>query len=170
MSLRVLIYAGLRVYAIYYAVQTVAFIPTIAQLLVWGPQRSASVLPLLVIVLPFAIVAGILWFSAERLAAAIIRNSEPAIDKFTFTLETAYTFSFFFLGLYFVLSSIASFLQQLYYLVAVVAQLSQNAPERSRAFFDIYRPGITLIAGFASLLGAPFWARKLVAFGARIPS
>ena len=116
------------------------------------------------------LIALILWLFADRLAAAIVRGVDTSIDKFGLSLEDAYTFAFVFLGLYFVLSTIGPALQQLYYVVAVVAQLPESDPQRSIAVFQLYKPGITLIAGFASLLGAPFWARKLVALGAKMRS
>ncbi len=170
MSLRVLLYAGLRVYAIYYVVQILTLIPFVAQMMLVSAPEVSMAGSYVMNLVASGIVAALLWFSAPRLAAAIIRNSEPTIDKFALTLENVYTLTFVFLGLYFVLSSLASFLQQLYYLVAVVAQLPQDAPERTKAVFNIYRPGITLIAGGASLLGAPWWARKLTQWSSRLPN
>jgi hypothetical protein len=169
MSLRVLIYVGFRVYAVYYGIQVIAYLPSIVQLAALEGPSSRVLLPFLLTVPTFAILAAILWFSAERLASIIIPRSELVIDKFDLSLENAFTLTFVFLGLYFVFSSLASFLQQLYYLVAVVAQLPQDAPERTKAVFNIYRPGITLIAGGASLLGAPWWARKLTQWSSRLP-
>ena len=169
MSLRLLVFAALRVYAICLMVQTLALIPLYIQVIGHDTTGTRGVWILLE---PFGAVFAslILWIFAERLAALVVRSSEPAIDKFALTLEAAYTFGFFLLGLYFVLSTIGSTLQQLYYVVAVVAQLPESDPQRSLALFQLYQPGITVIAGFTSLLGASFWARKLVALGERIRS
>jgi hypothetical protein len=156
-------------YAIYFAMQVLGLIPVLVQLFASEEpgHHFYSFGEGLVSILIFTVVGGILWVLADRLAARVAREFNPTLDKFTLTLETAYTFGFFFLGLYFVLASIASALQQLYYVVAVVAQLPESDPQRSIAMFQLYKPGITLIAGFASLFGAPFWARKLISFGAK---
>lgn len=162
MSLRILIVAGLRVYAIYYATQVLSLLPIMVQMIslergfarLAGDGLSIG---------SFALGALILWVFAEQIATAIVGRTNLTVDKFALTLQDAYTFAFVFLGLYFVLSSIAATAAQLYYIVTVAAQMPQDAPERWRALFDIYKPGITLIAGFASLIGAPIWSRRLIA-------
>jgi hypothetical protein len=168
MSLRILVFVGLRCYAIYAAVQVLAVVPYVVPLAMAGPASGISDrLLLLVRPMGLALTAVFLWRIADRLAARTVQEANPTMDRFNLTMEDAYTFAFVFLGLYFILSSIASLLQQLYYLVAVVAQLPESDPQRSLALFQLYGPAITFIAGLASLLAAPFWSRNLIAFGVK---
>jgi len=165
MSLRILVFVGLRIYALYFILQIVSAMPMTWRFVSMGdpgPQFAIAIIAFMMLI------ALVLWSFAHRLAAAIVRGADTSIDKFGLTLEETYIFAFVFLGLYFILSTIGPALQQLYYVVAVVAQLSESDPQRSIAVFQLYKPGITVIAGFASLLGAPFWARKLVALGAKM--
>jgi hypothetical protein len=167
--LRLLVFVGLRVYAISFIVQAVALVPLYIQLMSHDAKDARG--PWIFLEpIGMILTALVLWTIAGRLATQVVGKSDPMIDRFSITLETAYTFAFVFLGLYFVLSSIASTLQQLYYLVAVVAQLPATDPQRSLAFFQFYRPCFTFIAGLTSLIGAPFWSSKLIAIGSHIRS
>jgi hypothetical protein len=166
MSLRVLVFAALRVMAVYFLVQVLVLLPVALQL---APSASAGhFLPLLQLAATF-LVALLLWAASGRFAALIVREVDPAKVAFSLSLGDAYAFAFVFLGLFFILSSLASALQQLYYLTAVLAQLPQDDPHRSLALFQLYGPAISLLAGITSLLGARFWSNQLLDLESRFP-
>jgi hypothetical protein len=161
MALRVLVFAALRVLALYLVIEIlmnlVPFLFTIDEMV----QRISSfTLVPLVSMAMMIIVAIFLWISAGRLASGITRECNPTIQC-QLTLEEAYAIAFVFLGLYSVLSTLGSFLIDLFRFVSAISQYSTGDVVRSNALMDLYRFGITLAAGLAALIGHRAWARKL---------
>jgi len=105
---------------------------------------------------------GVLFFMWSQLVARIVTpRSNPEVNLGGLTQYDLYCFAFTFLGLYFVLSSIAETLNWLHYSFLVVRDTHEGNPQRADSFYQLTRPLITLLAGGASLMFAPRFARKL---------
>jgi len=108
------------------------------------------------------VVAGILLFLWSTLVARIVTpRPNPEIVLGELTQYDLYCFAFTFLGLYFVLSSVADTLNWLHYSFMVARDTNDGDPKRADALYQITRPLITLLAGGASVFLAPRFARKL---------
>lgn len=105
--------------------------------------------------------AVLLFLFSERLARIVTPPPNPEINLAGLSQYDLYCFAFTFLGLYFVLSSIADSINWLHYAVLIGRRTHENDPQREQALYKLARPLITLIAGGASLLFAPRCARKL---------
>ena len=163
MTLRDMVFIGLR----FYAVSLLAgVIPLLQTLIVFFGVANVpgSIWIGLSVPLAYLVMAGLIWFASGRLARGIAGEFNPAV-QFQLTLEGALTFAFVFLGLYFILNSAATALIQLYNLLSMMGVQSRGYTMQTRSGNDLYRSGITLVAGLASLFCSRVWARKLAARG-----
>ena len=74
-----------------------------------------------------------------------------------------YSFAFVFLGLFFILSSFADVINWIHYFATVSREDPRHDP-RVQNLYQLTRPCLTLALGLVSLLGAPRWTKKLVAY------
>jgi len=160
MTLRTILVIALRFYAINLSTSVLPLLPTL--ILFLNYRGPGSVVPWMALCAPLAyvMVAVLLWFAAGRLATGIAREINPAI-QFQITLEEAFSFAFVFLGLYFILNSLAWTLINLFYLPGIMGPTTHGAATQTRAGNDLWRPGITLAAGLVSVFCSKVWARKL---------
>lgn len=103
----------------------------------------------------------IAWIAAPFLARFIARKYDAPVAVSGLSLQDLYSFAFVFLGLYFVLSSLADVLNWLHYALAVAASRGDFDPERNKSLYGLSRPLITLVAGCVCLVSGRRWARKL---------
>jgi len=104
-----------------------------------------------------------LFVLSHPIARIVTPPPNPEISLGGLSQYDLYCFAFTFLGLYFVLSSIADSLNWLHYFFVVARTTHENDPQRETAFYRLARPLTTLVAGGATLLFAPRCARKLTA-------
>jgi hypothetical protein len=76
-------------------------------------------------------------------------------------LADLYCMGFFFIGLYFVLSSLAPTITWAHHTFLVVVDAPVGNPETRRSLYQLLEPGITLAAGFACVLNGRQWAERL---------
>jgi hypothetical protein len=74
-----------------------------------------------------------------------------------------YSFAFVFLGLFFILSSFADVINWVHYFTTASREDPRHDPHLQN-LYQLTRPCLTLALGFVSLIGAPRWTRKLIAF------
>lgn len=104
--------------------------------------------------------ATIEWLLAPAVAKLVTRRHDTEVSLGALSRADLYSFAFVFLGLYFILSSIAPALIWLHYSLTMSAVGSSSESERS--FYALATPLIGLIAGFMALLPAQRWARRLL--------
>ncbi|HEY5037384.1 MAG TPA: hypothetical protein VII74_09660, partial [Chthoniobacterales bacterium] len=89
----------------------------------------------------------------------VSRGVDTSVSIGSLSRSDLYSFAFVFLGLFFVLSSFADVINWIHYFATV----SSEDP-RVKSLYQLTRPCLTLALGLVSLLGAPRWTRKLVAY------
>ena len=116
----------------------------------------------LAFVVPVALLVFALleWCLAPLIARLVTRNHDAEVALGTLSRLDLYSFAFVFLGLYFILTSIAPALNWLHYYLRTSAVGSQA--ESQRSFYDLASYLVTLIAGILTLVPARRWARKLL--------
>lgn len=100
------------------------------------------------------------WWLAPVIARLVTRHHDGEVAIGGLSRLDLYSFAFVFLGLYFILTSIAPALNWLHYFLTTSAAGSQ-AESRS-SFYDLASYLVTLIAGILALLPARRWARRLL--------
>ena len=108
------------------------------------------------------VLAVLEWLLAPGISRLVTRNHNSELSTGGLSREDIYAFAFVFLGLYFILVSIAPSLNWLHYLFSVEGRSTGQTAEGRKSFYDLASHLITLIAGFMSLLPANRWARRLV--------
>lgn len=103
------------------------------------------------------------WLVAPAVAKLVTRRHDTNVSLGTLSRTDLYSFTFVFLGLYFILSSIAPAFIWLHYSLTISAVGSSE--ESQRSFYALATPLINLIAGFMALLAAPRWSRMLLNLG-----
>lgn len=158
MPLTSIVVAVLRLFAIHTALLSLNTTLTIAGSMARGRFESPDYARLSVPLAMF-IFAVLEWCLAPLVAAAVTRRHNGTVSLGAVSRLDLYSFAFVFLGLYYILESLASSLNWLHYFLAISAVGSQAESESS--FYDLARHLVTLFAGIASLVWAPRWARKL---------
>jgi hypothetical protein len=130
-----------------------------------GPQLNGdrSGLFMVITFIPsFALLlfAVIGWVIAPLLSRFITSKYDAPIAVSGLSLQDLYSFSFVFLGLYFVLGSLGDVLNWLHYSF-MVAVAHDFDPERKKSLYGLSKPLITMIAGFICLASGKRWAKKL---------
>ena len=127
-------------------------------------ERSASSIAMLYApaVLLLVVISG-LWILAPWIARLVSRGADATISLPSLSRYDLYSFAFVFLGLLFVLSSIAEAINWLHYLATVFHDTNGQDP-RVQNLYQLTRAFLTLAAGLVSLLGAPRWTKKLLAY------
>jgi hypothetical protein len=157
MTLRFILVIVLRFYAISLAVQALSFLPILAIRV--GSLDNFAVSMLMEMV-SFLIISVLIWCIAGRLANAIVRGIDGNIT-FSLTLEEACTFAFVFLGLYFILNGIGPVLVNFFDLLRMDGPRLLGDRFQVRLIQQFAESGVGVIFGFASVLGARSWARKI---------
>jgi hypothetical protein len=101
------------------------------------------------------------WCLAPVIARWVTRNHDAEVSVGTLSRLDLYSFAFVFLGLYFILTSVAPALNWLHYYLGVSTVGSQS--ESQSSFYTLASYLVTLTAGLLALLPARRWARKLLA-------
>jgi hypothetical protein len=101
------------------------------------------------------------WCLAPVIARLVTRNRDAEVALGMLSRLDLYSFAFVFLGLYFILTSIAPALDWLHYYLGISAVGSQS--ESQSSFYTLASYLVTLTAGLVALLAARRWARKLLA-------
>jgi hypothetical protein len=105
------------------------------------------------------------WFLAPVIARLVTRHHDGEVAVGALSRLDLYSFAFVFLGLYFILTSIAPALNWLHYFLTTSALGSQS--ESRSSFYDLASQLVTLTAGILALLPARRWARRLLSWERR---
>lgn len=105
------------------------------------------------------------WWLAPVIARLLTRHHDGELAIGALSRLDLYSFAFVFLGLYFILTSIAPALNWLHYFLRTSAVGSQS--ESQSSFYDFASYLVTLIAGVLALLPARRWARRLLTWERR---
>jgi hypothetical protein len=165
MPLRSLVIIALRMYAIYWLTcslsQVILYIPTLLSFsgssVVSGTFAWAFVVPI-----GMFLVAVIMWAVSARLSKVIVRGEETQLVFTTLTRHDFYLFAFIFLGLYFILSSIAATLQAIYHFFAFELFLP-DSERKSQNLIPLIGHAFTIAAGFACIFRGRKWTNQLIA-------
>ena len=149
----------IRMFVLHALLQSTWFLPTLLFSPVAFNRGILSLERFGFIVLLFVLL-GLLWKFAPRVARIACRDVDATVNFSSVTLADLYKFSFVFLGLCFVLSSVGDVINWLHYL-AMNRQELGGEPKMDH-FYKFTRPVLTLGAGLISMLGAPVWTRKLL--------
>ena len=109
------------------------------------------------------------WIAAPFLARFMAGKYDAPVTISGLSLQDLYAFAFVFLGLYFVLASLADVLNWLHYSLWVAASYGDFDPERKKSLYGLSRPLITLVAGLVCLVSGRLWAKKLYDAGKETP-
>ena len=126
---------------------------------------SAVLMPYAPAVLLLIFAAG-LWILTPAIARIVSRGVDTTVSIGSLSRSDLYSFAFVFLGLFFILSSFADVISWIHYFATVSHQDSTRDP-RVQNLYQLTRPCLTFVAGLISLLGAPRWTKKLVAYDHR---
>ena len=104
-----------------------------------------------------------MWMAAPWFARKILGKYDAPVHVSGISLEDIYSFAFVFLGLYFILTSLAASLNWIhYYLTLGDASSTAFSEKTQQSFYKAAQQFVTLLAGLATMLPARQWARKLV--------
>ena len=109
----------------------------------------------------FVAVAVATWMLAPALARFVTPRPDSTIDVGGLTRYDLYCFAFVFLGLYFILSSVANSINWLHYYVVLATNTSGADPQQQTSFYQLTQPLITLVAGGICMLLASRLSKKL---------
>ena len=123
---------------------------------------SAVLMPYAPAVLLLIFAAG-LWILTPAIARFVSRGVDTSVSIGSLSRSDLYSFAFVFLGLFFILSSFADVINWIHYFATVSREDPRHDP-RVQNLYQLTRPCLTLALGLVSLLGAPRWTKKLVAY------
>jgi hypothetical protein len=125
----------------------------------------AVLMPYAPAVLLLIFAAG-LWILTPAIARIVSRGVDTTVSIGSLSRSDLYSFAFVFLGFFFILSSFADVINWIHYFATVSHQDSTHDP-RVQNLYQLTRPRLTFVAGLISLLGAPRWTKKRVAYDHR---
>jgi hypothetical protein len=126
-----------------------------------GQESILPILPNLVSGVGMLACSIVTWLVAPPLARFIAGKYDTTMSVSGLSLFDLYAFAFVFLGLYFVLKSVANFLYWFQFSLWIAASHGDSDPQRKQALSEFVRPLITLVAGLVCMFSGKRWARKL---------
>jgi hypothetical protein len=126
-------------------------------------RSVATVLVPYVAPLLLLILATVLWTLALAIARLVSRGVDTTVSIGSLSRADLYSFAFVFLGLFFILSSFADVINWVHYFATVSREDPRHDP-RVQNLYQLTRPCLTFALGLVSLVGAPRWTKKLVAY------
>ncbi len=160
MSLKNIVVILLRLFSLYWLVSSISMFASVAATMM--PYHSTHpnfwnyAAPVFLLIL-----AVVVFLLALPIARFVTPPSNDKLSLGSLSLYELYCFSFTFLGLYFVLFSIANTFNWLHYFLLVSHCSNGSDPLQFASFYKLTGPLITLISGGLVLLFAPRCARKL---------
>ena len=124
---------------------------------------GADLLIVLAVPLIGIIVLSLLWYFAPTIAWIASSGADAHVEMPSLNRYDLYSFAFVFLGLYFVLASIADVINWLHFFATLNHESARPNP-RVQNLYQLTRPLVTLTAGLISLFGASHWAKKLIRY------
>jgi hypothetical protein len=135
------------------------FIP---MLFSWGsPDLSLETGAMYGIPLLYLILAFFIWRFAPQIAQRLVRGIDANVTLSSLTRSDLYCFAFVIVGLWYILSSIPNALNWLHYLLKSVSAGTAD-PLAGQGLYQVSQCLISIILGFACLLGAKRWADLLI--------
>lgn len=167
MTLKHITVIVLRLFSLYWFVSSVGLFASVAATLM--PTSSATQLlwcfaaPMVLFIL-----AVVVFLLSYPIARFVTPPSNDTLSLQGLSLYQLYCFAFTFLGLYFVLSSVADSLNWLHYFFIVNHTSQGIAAESFTGYYKLSRSLITLIAGGLVIIAAPRCAGKLAEIQSRL--
>jgi hypothetical protein len=148
-----------RIYSLIWLVDGIIRLLTVV-----STSQSSHTIHVLFLEPAIFILGALVVFTLSQPIAGIVTpppNAEVNVGRLS--NYDLYCFAFTFLGLNFVLSSVASMINAIHYYFVVVHSTHDGDQKQADSFYRMTRPLLTMAAGFISLLFAPRFARKLAA-------
>jgi hypothetical protein len=108
------------------------------------------------------VLAFLEWLLAPVISRLVTRKFDSVVSIGGLSREDLYCFAFVFLGLYFVLVSVAPTVNWFHYFLTVTSEAAGPYQQARKSFYDLSSHLITLLAGFFVLLRARQCAQKLL--------
>lgn len=110
----------------------------------------------------FAVLSGVvLWQLAPMISKSLTKGDDPEISLTGVTGEHLYTATLLGLGVYFILSSLASAFSWAHYLIVYNRDPGTYQIEQAPSYYDLMYHLLTVLAGLALALTCRKWARRL---------
>jgi hypothetical protein len=170
MSTRSLVLIAIRLYALYWLFVNFSGLATLIPmyLAMDSEIQSKEIWSLLAAPLITMILSLALWFCAVPLSKAVTRGQNSELSIAMLSREDLYRFAFVFLGIYFVLSSISTVVHAAYQFIAFDLTLPDTDQHRGKDLVPFAAASLTMFVGFACVLGASKWSRKLMSKDERV--
>jgi len=110
----------------------------------------------------FIVISAVFWVSTPAIARAVTRRDNMPVNTGGLTKHDLYCFAFVLLGLSLLLSNFAATLSYAYQFLVVFSQTHEHDPARNRPVYDMMRYGISLVAGWVTLLYAGRFSTMLI--------
>ena len=161
MPLSSIVVIVIRLFALNWLLTAVPLLLSAATTPLPHERHLSAVLMLYAPAVLLLIVAAGLWILTPAIARFVSRGVDTSVSIGGLSRSDLYSFAFVFLGLFFILSSFADVINWIHYF----ATASHSTPDpRGQNFYQLTRPCLTFVAGVVSLVGAPRWTKKLVAY------
>ena len=161
MPLSSIVVIVIRLFALNWLLTAVPLLLSAATTPLPHERHLSAVLMLYAPAVLLLIVAAGLWILTPAIARFVSRGVDTSVSIGSLSRSDLYSFAFVFLGLFFILSSFADVINWIHYF----ASASHSTPDpRGQNFYQLTRPCLTFVAGVVSLIGAPRWTKKLVAY------
>jgi hypothetical protein len=157
MPLRTIVLILLRYFSVMWFFGGVIFL--VAKLVGGEPPFTSTTI--IILGVSVLIASYVLWILSPRLSQLIVGKYDAPVNVGSLSREDLYAFTFVFLGLYFVLSSVAQVANWLYYFIKTEAAPTIAITQTPPSLYDFTQPLLTLIAGLICLFPGRRWARKL---------
>lgn len=161
MLLSKIVIVVLRLFSIQMVGQSINMVVTFRATIAMERSRQPDAWVVYLLPAAFCVFALLQWWLAPVVARWVTRHHDGEVAVGGLSRVDLYSFAFVFLGLYFILTSIAPSLNWLHYFLKVSAVGTQS--ESQSSFYDLATHLVTLFAGLLTLLPAHRWARKLAA-------
>ncbi len=110
----------------------------------------------------FVVLCGVvLWQLAPLISRLLTKGDDPEINLTGVTGEHLYTATLLGLGVYFILSSLASTFSWTHYLIVYNRDAGGFQMDQAPSYYDLTDYLLTLLAGLALTLTCRIWARRL---------
>lgn len=109
----------------------------------------------------FVVAAVVAWPFAPAVSRLVTPRPDSTVSIGGLTRYDLYCFAFVFLGLYFILSSVANAINWVHYYMFLAKITPESDPQRQTSFYQLTQPLITLIAGGVCIALASRLAKRL---------
>jgi hypothetical protein len=162
MPLRTIVVVVLRIYTINIVVQGlvsfIAILPAYASL----PDTDAALRWSYLYPVGLVVLGAILWCATLPLGRLVTKGHDVSITAVSLTKEDFYRFAFVFIGAYVVLNHVFPAVENGFKFFQYDFNEPPGSPQKGQYLAPFAADIVALILGFALVLGASQWTRKLL--------